>query len=219
MNGKPFFISIEGGDGAGKGTQIKMLTNWLNTQNIKHILTREPGGCAAAETLRSLVVEGEDDRWDGLSEALLYSTARNEHLRQVIRPTLQKGVWVICDRFADSTTVYQGDGRGIARSALLDIHNLVVGETWPDITLILDIDPKVGIERSKTNVHATGELNKETRFENLNIEFHNRVREGFLKIALENPARCKVINADGTPEEVHNRIIQIITTHVESNAV
>lgn len=215
---KPLFISVEGGDGAGKGTQIKMLTDWLNTQFIQFIITREPGGCETAELLRSLVVEGEDDKWDGLSEALLYSTARNEHLRKTIRPALAKGTWVICDRFADSTTVYQGEGRGIERTALLQLHNLVVAETWPDLTLILDVDPEIGIARSKANVHEGGEVNKETRFESLDMSFHQRVRAGFLKVAAENTDRCKVIDAEGQPADVHARIIKTIQSYLESAA-
>lgn len=216
---KPLFISIEGGDGSGKGTQIKMLETWLQKQSINYIFTREPGGCETAEMLRTLVVEGTDDKWDGLSEVLLYSTARNEHLRRVIRPALANNTWVISDRFADSTTVYQGEGRGVEREALLNIHNLVVGDTWPDLTIILDIDPEIGIARSKTNIHATGEVNKETRFENLHMSFHKRVREGFLKIAVENKERCTVIDAEGTAEKVHALVIASIQTHIERKNV
>lgn len=208
---KPLFISVEGGDGVGKGTQLKLLTNWLESQGVEFILTREPGGCKSAEILRKLVVEGEDDDWDGVSEALLYSAARREHLRKTVKPALAEGKWVVSDRFADSTTVYQGEGRGIARDDLLALHNLVVGDNWPDLTIILDLDPEVGIARSKANVHENGEVNQETRFENLAIDFHKRVREGFVKIAKENPQRCKLVNAHDTPENVHKSVI----AHVE----
>ena len=141
---RPLFISIEGGDGAGKGTQIRLLTKWLHAQKIKFLLTREPGGCPSAETIRTLVVEGEDDDWDGVSELLLYSAARREHIRKTILPALESGHWVISDRFADSTTVYQGEGRGVPYDDIEKIHDMVIGENWPDLTIILDIDPKVG---------------------------------------------------------------------------
>lgn len=216
---KGVFISIEGGDGAGKGTQIFLLKKWLENKNIPHIFTREPGGCKSAEVLRKLVVEGEDDDWDGLSELFLYSTARHEHLRKTIRPALSAGKWVISDRFADSTTVYQGEARGVKRENVLAIHNLAVGETWPDLTIILDIDPKLGIARSKSNVHASGVLNQETRFENLDISFHEKVREGFLTVAAENPNRCKVVDASQAPEKVHSAIISLLEEFIAKGAV
>lgn len=215
---KPLFISIEGGDGSGKGTQIRLLTKWLNAQNIRFILTREPGGCPSAETIRKLVVEGEDDDWDGVSELLLYSAARREHIRKTILPALKDNLWVISDRFADSTTVYQGEGRGVARADVLKIHNMVVGENWPNLTFILDIEPQVGVHRSKANVHQNGEVNQETRFENLNISFHEKVREGFLKVAEENKERCVLIHADDTPENIHLNIIKKLESYIERYA-
>lgn len=205
---KPLFISIEGGDGAGKGTQIRLLTKWLHAQKIKFLLTREPGGCPSAETVRSLVVEGEDDDWDGVSELLLYSAARREHIRKTIVPALERGHWVISDRFADSTTVYQGEGRGVPYGDIEKIHDMVIGKNWPDLTIILDIDPQVGVTRSKTNVHESGQVNQETRFENLDLSFHEKVRAGFKKIAQNNVGRCLLINADDTPENVHFKIIK-----------
>ena len=212
---KPLFISIEGGDGAGKGTQIRLLSKWLQAQQIDYILTREPGGCPSAEVLRKLVVEGEDDDWDGVSELLLYSAARREHLRKTVLPALKSGTWVISDRFADSTTVYQGVGRGVDAEQVNQIHDIVVGENWPDLTLILDIDPTVGIGRSKANVHADGQVNQETRFENLDLSFHKKVREGFIRIAKNNRGRCVLINADDTPENVHLNIIKELEKRVE----
>ena len=205
---KPMFISIEGGDGAGKGTQIRLLQKWLHAQDIDFILTREPGGCPSAETLRKLVVEGEDDDWDGISELLLYSAARREHIRKTILPALEKKLWVISDRFADSTTVYQGEGRGVPYKQIEQVHDMVIGENWPDLTIILDIDPKVGVERSKVNIHEDGQVNQETRFENLDLSFHEKVRQGFQKIASKNYGRCVLINADDTPENVHLEIIK-----------
>jgi dTMP kinase len=215
---KPLFISIEGGDGAGKGTQIRLLTAWLDVQKTNFILTREPGGCPSAETLRKLVVEGDDDDWDGVSELLLYSAARREHIRKTILPALEENIWVISDRFADSTTVYQGEGRGVLRKDVLKVHDMVVGKNWPDLTFILDIDPQVGIGRSKTNTDQNGKMNQETRFENLDISFHEKVRQGFLKVAHENKERCILIHADDTPENVHAKMIVELELFLERQA-
>ena len=199
----PQFITFEGGEGVGKSTQISLFKQALEAQNVKVYQTREPGGCPQAEILRSLLVEGDDSRWDGLSEALLYSAARHEHMRTTVRPALEKGQWVISDRFVDSTTVYQGEGRGIERGELLNLHNLAIGKTWPNLTFILDIDVEEGLKRTQTR---TGSAH-ENRFENLDVSFHKRVRNGFLKIARENPQRCHIINASGTESEVHKRIM------------
>ncbi|MAI07934.1 MAG: dTMP kinase [Magnetococcales bacterium] len=215
---RPLFISIEGGDGAGKGTQIRLLTKWLHAQKIKFLLTREPGGCPSAETIRTLVVEGEDDDWDGVSELLLYSAARREHIRKTILPALESGHWVISDRFADSTTVYQGEGRGVPYDDIEKIHDMVIGENWPDLTIILDIDPKVGIQRSKANVHESGQVNQETRFENLDLSFHEKVRAGFKKIAAKNVGRCLMVDANDTPENVHFKIIKELEKRVRIHA-
>lgn len=213
---KPLFISVEGGEGVGKSTQLKMLTDFLHHTGVDYVRTREPGGCESAEELRSLLVTGHHERWDGMSEALLYTAARNEHLRHIIRPTLASGQWVISDRFADSTTVYQGHGRGIQRSELIQLHNLVVGDSWPDITIILDADVEKSLERTATRQGNIFNENTsdETRFESLDVSFHQRVRAGFLQIAEENPERCRVIDAIGTPEEVHARILEVIADKI-----
>ena len=209
MNSKPLFISLEGGDGTGKTTQLKLLSSYIQILGHKTLLTREPGGCDTANQLRSMLLEGDGAKWDGISEALLFSAARNEHLRQVVRPALSEGSWVITDRFADSTTVFQGDGRGMPREQLLQLHNWVVKDTWPDLTLILDLPYEAGLARKE---QQAAEGLKETRMESLGAEFHEKVRQGFLQIAEENPQRCKVIDASGTVEEIHTRIIDCLNT-------
>ena len=211
---RPLFITFEGGEGVGKSTQIRVFREFLEKSGLQVVMTREPGGCDNALALRKMLVEGDADRWDGLSETLLYSAARNEHLREVIRPELKGGRWVICDRFADSTHVYQGEGRGMPYDVLQYVSNIVVKDTWPDLTFILDMPAESGLFRAR----GRQENMFENRFESIEDSFHMRVREGFLKIARENPDRCRLINAAGTIEEVHERIKQALFQYLQGKA-
>lgn len=208
------FISFEGGDGAGKTTQIKMTKDYLEGMGLEIIQTREPGGCESADMLRKLLVEGDADRWDGLSELLLYSVARHEHLRRIIRPAIKEGKWVITDRFADSTTVYQSCGRGVDNETVQAIHHRIIGDSWPDITILLDIEPERGIGRTMERKYDT----TETRFESLDLSFHHKVRNGFLKLAEENPERFVVINADQDVDSVHADIKKALQPYLKSVA-
>ena len=185
------FITLEGGEGAGKSTQIALLKNALEASGRLVLATREPGGSPGGEEIRTLLVNGETHRWEPLSEALLNYAARYEHLQKVILPALDQGTWVLCDRFADSTMAYQGYGHGMDREIIRRLHRLVVGETAPDLTLIFDLPVEAGLERAG----ARGE--GEDRYERMGGDFHNRLREGFLEIAHKNPARCQVIDATG----------------------
>lgn len=207
----PLFITFEGGEGLGKSTQIRILRRLLEEAGIEVVMTREPGGCDNAMILRKLLVEGEGDRWDGLSETLMYSAARNEHLRQVIRPELKKGRWVLCDRFVDSTTVYQGEGRGIDRSFLDAVNKKVVGDTWPHLTFVMDMPGLEGLMRAR----ARQENMFENRFESLDEDFHNRVRSGFLEIAKKDSDRCRIIDAQGSIEDVSSRIWQQLEMYIK----
>ena len=201
------FITLEGGEGAGKSTQIKMLKSALEDLGKEVLLTREPGGSKSGELIRPLLVSGETD-WDAVSESLLFSAARRDHLVHKIWPALKEGKVVLCDRFADSTLAYQGYGRGnnpeIQRT-VKTLYKIVAGNFEPDLTIILDIDPKIGLKRSCDRADNT-----EKRFENMDFSFHENLRQAFLKIALDNPKRCFVINANRTPEEVHLDIMKII---------
>lgn len=212
----PLFITFEGGEGVGKSTQIRMLRSALEDGGLQNrvVMTREPGGCDNALALRKMLVEGDGDRWDGMSESLLYYAARNEHLRQVIRPELADGRWVLCDRFADSTTVYQGEGRGMPKTVLDYLANLVVADTWPHLTFIMDMPAGDGLFRAR----GRQENMFENRFESLQDSFHERVRQGFLRIAHENPHRCRVIDAQGTPEQVHARIFSTLLAYLQERA-
>jgi dTMP kinase len=185
------FITLEGGEGAGKSTHLQRLKAWLETRGRKVVVTREPGGSPAAEMIRKLLVEGPTERWDGTTEALLHFAARHEHLRSTVWPALEHGEWVLSDRFADSTLAYQGYGHGIDGAVFAQLYQIAVGDFRPDLTLILDLPIEQGLAR------AAGRQGTETRYESLPRDFHARVREGFLQIAARHPERCVVIDATG----------------------
>jgi len=200
------FITLEGGEGAGKSTQIERLADRLQGRGLKLVTTREPGGSPGAEDIRNLLVTGEPGRWSAMTEALLFAAARNDHLNKTIRPALEAGKWVICDRFADSTRAYQGVAEGLSAEAIETLDKLVVGETQPDLTLILDLPVKVGLERA---THGKG--GDENRYERMGTDFHERLRKAFLEIARAHPERCVVINASGAPDKVADAIWSAVT--------
>lgn len=185
------FITLEGGEGAGKSTQIAHLKSALEAKGIDVLTTREPGGSEGGEEIRHLLVNGDTHKWEPLTEALLNYAARHEHLEKVILPTLNAGTWVLCDRFADSTMAYQGYGHGMNREVIRRLHRLVVGDVRPDLTLILDMPVEDGLKRAG----ARGD--GEDRYERMGAAFHERLREGFLDIAKKEPTRCAVIDATG----------------------
>lgn len=188
------FITVEGGEGAGKSTQVRVLADRLRARGLTVVTTREPGGAPAAEEVRTLLVSGAVHRWSAMTETLLHYAARREHLDATILPALAAGAWVVCDRFADSTVAYQGYGHGLGREVVVALHALVVGPLKPDLTLILDIAVEAGLARThtRTGIGARGE----DRYERMDPAFHERVRRGFLSIAEREPARCVVVDAD-----------------------
>ena len=206
MSGK--FITLEGGEGAGKTTQIKLLTDALKAGGLDPIITREPGGSPAAEVIRSLLVEGAVDRWQPMTEALLNFAARLEHVRATIKPALAAGRWVLCDRFADSTVAYQGYGHDLGQAAIDELHRLVLGYFQPDLTVILDIPVDEGLARARNREQAEG--SHEDRYERMDEGFHQRLRDGFLDIARRNPERCVVIDAAQEPETVQTEIRAVV---------
>jgi dTMP kinase len=183
------FITLEGGEGAGKSTQIARLKAWLEGRGKTVVATREPGGSPGAEMIRKLLVEGPAERWDGTTEALLHFAARRDHLRSTVWPGLKRGDWVVSDRFADSTRAYQGFGHGLDLAMLERLYGIAVGDFQPDLTLILDLPVETGLGR------AAARRGTETRYEGLPIDFHRRVKAGFLEIARSEPKRCVVIDA------------------------
>ncbi len=203
------FITLEGGEGAGKTTQAKMLRDALADVGVDAILTREPGGAPGAEDIRKLLVEGEPGRWLPLTEALLHYAARYEHVNNSIAPALADGKWVICDRFADSTAAYQGFGHGLDREVVQRLHRLVIGGLAPDLTIIFDIAPEDGMRR------AAERSGTEDRYERMDLDFHRRLRDGFLQIAKRDLARCAVIDASGSIDEVAKAIRAVVTARLK----
>ena len=195
------FITFEGGEGSGKSTQIALLGEKLTQAGHDVLLTREPGGTRAAEEIRALLVEGAPDRWDPYTETLLFYAARSEHVKRCVFPALSQEKIVLCDRFADSTLIYQGIGKAVARSFMTELHRLVLEGLTPDITFILDVEVDTGLAR------AAKRRGKETRFETMDREFHARIRQGFRELAAAEPQRCALIDANGSAEEVHGHIL------------
>ena len=198
------FITFEGGDGSGKSTQVNLLKDYLDNLNFETIKTREPGGTPSAEILRDLLTTGEVEKWTPMSEALLMWASRYEHLIQVIEPALNSGKNVICDRFYDSTYAYQGVAHNLGIDKMEKLKKIVIGDIEPDVTFVLDIDPKVGLKRSLDR------SNQENRFESYNIDFHNKIRSAFLEIAKKNKNRCVVVDASLNEQEINNLIITVI---------
>ncbi len=188
---------------------MRLLAADLARAGVTAIATREPGGAPAAELIRELLLKGEPGRWDGVTEALLMVAARRAHLTETIRPGLARGDWIVCDRFSDSTTAYQGHGAGVPLMALAELHNLIAGDLKPDLTLLLDLPVEEGLAR------AQARRGDETRFERKDIHFHKRVRRGFLAIVKEEPHRCVVIDATRPIDDVHRAVLTVIKDRLD----
>jgi dTMP kinase len=202
------FITIEGGEGAGKTTQVSLLMAALDRARISAKATREPGGSPGGEAIRRLLLEGEGERWDAVAEALLLVAARSDHVARLIAPSLAQGVWVVSDRFADSTLAYQGYGRGLALEDLAALHRFALGNFAPDLTVILDLPAELGLARAR----ARGSVGD--RFEVLDQDFHERLRHGFRQIAAEDGARCMLIDGSNDPQTVHRAILDTVRSRL-----
>ncbi len=202
------FITFEGGEGTGKSTQSALLAERLRQLGHTVIETREPGGSADADAIRHLLVSGETGRWSATAEILLNYAARESHLRQTIIPALETGAIVICDRFADSTRAYQGHA-GHGDSELIEqLDRKIVGDNQPDLTLVFDLDPRIGLERASLR-------GGDDRFERKGLEFHSRLRDGYLAVAERFSGRCNLIDATGSIELISESIWQIVASHIE----
>ena len=197
------FITIEGCEGTGKSTQIKILEKNLK-KNIKIKTTREPGGSYNAEQIRKLIFKSSIKNLSPMTEALLHISSRSDHLETLIKPNLRKGIWVICDRFRDSTIAYQGYGNGLKTNVLEIMQNSIFNNFHADLTIILDMDITKCFKRIKKRKSGI------QKYEKMKIEFHRKVRAGFLKIAKENNKRCHIINADQSKNDINEKIIHII---------
>ncbi len=201
LNGK--FISFEGIDGCGKSTQAKILSDELTTYGKKVLLTREPGGSKGAEEIRNLLLTGETDRWSAETEILLFTAARRDHLERTILPALEIGSTVICDRFSDSTRVYQGVTRGDLRDVVDQLDKTMIPRQ-PDVTVLVDLDPKIGLAR------ALRRSGNEARFEDFGLEMQIKLREGFLTLANEFPKRFIVVDGNRNESEVAFNISKLL---------
>ncbi len=205
---KGFFITFEGPEGAGKSSQLQLLAHTLAQRGYECVCTREPGGTPLAEILRAIVKEHQSDEMlHDETELLLMEAARSQHVREVIAPALAQGRIVLCDRFADSSTAYQGVARGIDVDTVRRLNDFAFGHCRPDLTLLLDLPVERGFERTRRRVETQGEVD---RFEKEDLNFHHKVREGFLAIAAAEPKRVKVINADRDAERIAGEIWQIV---------
>jgi dTMP kinase len=202
-------ITFEGIEGSGKSTQIALLRDHLERTGLAVTLTREPGGTPIGDQIRKVVLSPANENLDATAELLLYAASRAQHLREVIRPALSEGRIVLCDRFSDATLAYQGYGRGLSVQTIRELDRIVTAGLRPDLTLLLDIDVWTGLGRARGRNDSQG-LQGEARFENEDIAFHTRVRDGYHSLAGEEPARIHVVNAARAPEEIHEEILGIV---------
>lgn len=205
------FISFEGGEGSGKSTQLQLLRDAFTASGLPFESTREPGGTPGAEQIRNLLVTGDVDAWDAITETLLFYAARADHVARKIKPALAEGRHVICDRFADSTFVYQGVGKGLSVKYVQNLHHMTLGNFMPHLTVLLDIDPAAGLAR------AASRRGHENRFEEMDISFHQNIRAGFLALAKREPGRIAVLDATQDKAALHQQIVGIINSRLGLN--
>ena len=203
MTDRGRFISLEGGEGVGKSTQVKALAEALRGRGIGVVVTREPGGSEGAEKIRELLLRGNEDRWGPRAEALLFAAARADHVARTIQPALEKGQWVLADRFIDSSLAYQGGAGGLGIEAVRAINAFGIGEDFPDRTLVLTLDE--GAERARAR-----DTNGSDRIGRRSSDYHHKVEIAFHLIAVEEPERVRLIDASGTPEEVTKRLVDAL---------
>lgn len=205
------FITLEGGEGVGKSTQIRALAAALETRGIEIVATREPGGSTGAEAIRTLLMEGSDDRWNARSEALLFAAARADHVARTIRPAIARGAWVVCDRFVDSSRAYQGGGGGLSDADIADLHRIGSEGLLPDLTLLLEVPPTVA--EARLSLRDTGGSD---RIGGRDAAYHARVAQAFARIAEAEPARFARIDAAGSPEQAHAAVMAALSSLLSS---
>lgn len=208
------FISLEGMEGSGKSTVLKRLHAWLEGEGYEVLLTREPGGSELGKTLRALLLDVENTDITSEAELFMYLADRAQHVSQVIKPALEEGKVVLCDRYADSTVVYQGYGRGLDPNLLHSFNEVATKGLWPDVSLLLDVEPEIGLRRALSRNIEQGLSRAEGRFEAEAMEFHSRVREGYLTWAALNNKRFAVVDASLTPDEVFEQVVDKMRTAI-----
>ena len=205
-NGMVMFITLEGIEGSGKTTQIPKIVSYLEERGHQCVVTREPGGTAVGEKIRAILLDPDHTHLDAVTELLLYVADRAQHLKQIVRPAIESGKTVICDRYFDATTVYQGYARGLSLERIDALHRMVLGNLKPDLTLLLDLPVERGLSRAWKQIDNGMRTGRETRFEEEALAFHQRVRNGYLQIARQEPSRFGVVDASGSVEDVFRQI-------------
>lgn len=212
--GRPaLFITFEGGEGTGKSTQIRLLEKALKKRRIKVLVTREPGGSPGAEAVRHVLLSGAVESLGAELEAILFSAARSDHVETVIRPALEAGTTVLCDRFFDSTRVYQGVTGNVPMELLSQLERVACEDCWPDLTIILDLDPVVGMQRAAARESEFGTAD---RYEKESLRLQEARRQAYLDIAAAEPDRCKVVDAFADPQTVHERVLTVVLERFEA---
>ena len=210
---KGLFITFEGGEGVGKTTQINLLKSYLLNINYKVVCSREPGGTVEGEQVRKLLVSGSSKTWDPMSEALMFNASRRQHINKIILPSLDKGNIILCDRFFDSTIVYQGYAGSIEQSILKDLHKKFCYNLYPDLTFFLNLDASLGLKRTRKR----SDYKEENRFENFGLDYHNKISKGFNNLANNNKERIITIDASQSIEQISKNIINFINLKLEKN--
>ncbi|CAN7359328.1 dTMP kinase [Rhizobium sp. LjRoot254] len=210
MRRQGLFVTFEGGEGTGKSTQIRLLADRLRRKGIDVLVTREPGGSPGAEAIRHVILSGAAEEYGTRMEALLFAAARNDHVEEIIRPALKSGAVVLCDRFMDSSRVYQGITGNLEPAFVQNLERIAVNGVTPDCTIILDIPAADGLKRAKLRAGESGQEQALDRFEREELDTHEKRREAFLDIAAADPLRCRVVDAAGTPEEIAEKVFAVV---------
>lgn len=208
-----YFITFEGVEGCGKTTQIKLLSQFLSDRGIRTLLTREPGGCPIADKIRAILLDAENLALSPLAELMLYAAARAQHVTEVIAPAINTGEIVLCDRFCDATVAYQSFGRGIDRDVIDTLNRHACQGVSPDLTVLVDCDPRIGLERARRRIEATSGP-REERFELEALPFHQKVRAGYQQLAADDPGRFLIINGSDSIEEIFAAISSQVLTRM-----
>lgn len=204
------FVSFEGIEGCGKTTQVELLASFLSKRDIPYVVSREPGGTRLGELIRQILLNPAHTEMEPLTELFLYAADRAQHIAQVIRPALESHQWLICDRFADATTVYQGYARDQDLTFIKKLNQMATQGIWPRLSLLLDCPVEIGLERARQRIMETAAKGREDRFEQQDLAFHQKVREGYLQIAHQNPDRFKIVDATLEQEQLHQEIIALL---------
>ncbi|MDB5522498.1 MAG: dTMP kinase [Rhizobium sp.] len=204
------FVTFEGGEGTGKSTQIRLLADRLRRKGVDILVTREPGGSPGAEAVRHVLLSGAAEQFGTRMEAVLFAAARNDHVEEIIRPALASGAVVLCDRFLDSTRVYQGVTGNLEPSFIQNLERVAINGVMPDCTIILDLPAAEGLRRAKSRAQAEAQTAEPDRFEKEELDTHEKRREAFLDIADQEPLRCRVVDASGAPEMIAEKIFSIV---------